>query len=74
MGFTMSYNLKKGLKEAQDETIKSCDKGRKAMQEFLVEAAKTINPLAVPFIWVLTRFYKRTITKESIKYNFYLLK
>lgn len=55
-------------------TIKACDKSRKAFQETLIKTAKIINPYLVPIIWVITRFYKRKIGKNYIKYNFYLIK
>lgn len=74
MGVIIEYTMKEGHKPTK-EIIKSCDTGREGFQEVLVEISKVVNPKA-PFIpwvvWVMTRFYKRTITDKSISYDFYL--
>lgn len=57
------------------ETLASCEKGRKGFQSLVVIAAKySPHPfLAVPLIWILSRFYKRTVTDTSVEYDFPLL-
>lgn len=63
--------MKKGFK-FNKETIKSCDESCKEMQNLLIEVTKITSPKIVWLIWVLTRFYKRTITDEAVSYDFYL--
>ena len=69
----LKYSFSKGYKPTK-EKIKLCDEGFIGMQNCLIEVAKTLNPLFVPFMWILTRFYIRRITNKSISYNLYLLK
>lgn len=71
MSFIIEYKLKKGF-IPDKSTIKSCDDGAKAMQNLLVETAKIAAPKAKWLMWFLSRFYKRTISKEKISYEFYL--
>jgi len=71
MSLIIEYKLKKGFMPTKD-TIKSCDEARKATQNLLVESAKIINPKLTWLMWLLSRFYKRTITEEVIKYEFFL--
>ena len=54
--------------------IKTCDAGFKAMQSMLVRTAWLTNKPLTPLMWILTRFYKRTISKDKISYDFFLLK
>ena len=57
------------------EMIKSCDDGVKGFQSLIVETTRmTMTWRMTAIIWILTRFYKRTITDKSIEYEFYLLK
>ena len=60
------------------ETEKTCDKAFKSLQSLLVQTAKIINPFLVPQMWIMTRFYKKTVKeigdgKWEISYNLYLL-
>ena len=70
----IKYAMSKGH-EPTKEDIKVCDEGRKGFQSIIVETAKIAAP-KYKFVewlaWLWTRFYKRTITKESISYDFYL--
>lgn len=57
-----------------NEMIKACDDGAKGFQDLLVTTTRlTIGWKLVPLVWLLSRFYKRTVTEKSIEYNFYLL-
>lgn len=69
----IQYTFKKGHKPTREE-IKACDEGAIGFQTLVVEAAKTINPFYGWIAWFATRFYERTITKEGIRYKFYLIK
>ena len=71
MSLIIEYKLKKGFVPTKD-TIKTCDESRKAMQTLLIKTAKIVNPKLTWFMWLLSRFYKRTITEEVIKYEFFL--
>lgn len=71
MGLLIQYKLKEGVIPDKD-TIKTCDDGAKGMQDVLVEISKIAFPKLSWLIWIITRFYKRTITKDAITYNFYL--
>jgi hypothetical protein len=71
MSFVIEYKLKKGFIPTKD-TIKTCDESRKAMQTLLIETAKIASPKTTWLIWLMTRFYQRRITEESISYEFYL--
>jgi hypothetical protein len=64
--------MKKGF-EPDKDTIKSCDTAAKAMQDLLVETAKIAMPRLTWIMWILTRFYRRTVTKTSIRYEFYMI-
>lgn len=71
--------LKYTLSEYSKETEKVCDEARKAAQDLLFETAKIISPISALFIWIICRFYKKTVIKLEngkfeISYNFYLLK
>jgi hypothetical protein len=67
----IEYKMKKGFKPDKD-TIKTCDEGAKGMQGLLVETAKIAMPRITWLMWILSRFYRRVITDNSIKYEFYL--
>lgn len=71
--FTMSYKIKSEGDHPSWNTIQACDNGAKAMQDLIVNTAKILMPLSIPIIWILTRFYKRTILKDEIRYDFYLI-
>jgi len=62
------------ISKLNKDVIKACDESRKAFQALLVSTARVINPLSIPLIWLITRFYKRKIEQDKISYNFYLLK
>jgi hypothetical protein len=70
MSLVIEYKLKEGFIPTKD-TIKTCDEARKAMQNLLIETARTVNPKLTWLMWLLSRFYKRTITKDKISYEFY---
>lgn len=72
----LEYKLKAILDEnKKKEAEKACDEGFEAMQNLIVTTARVLNKGfgIVVIVWFLSRFYKKTITKESIKYNLYLL-
>lgn len=71
MSLIIEYKLKEGF-TPDKSTIKSCDEGRKGFQSLLVETAKIASPKLTWIVWFMTRFYRRTITKESIRYEFYM--
>ena len=71
-GLVISYKLAKGY-IPDKETIKVCDEAAKAFQSLLVNTAKITSNVPIWLMWFITRFYKRTITKESIDYWFYLI-
>lgn len=56
------------------KTIKTCDEGAKGMQELLVTTAKLVGGWkTAALIWILSRFYTRTISNNAITYDFYLV-
>jgi len=63
--------IKNGVTDKK--TLKDCETGRKAFQSVIVRTAWVAQKPLTPFVWVLTRFYKRTITGGVIEYDFYLL-
>jgi len=73
MSLVLEYKMKKGCKPTK-ENIKTCDTARKAMQDLLVTTAEITAPKSKWSIWLLTRFYKKRVTDESISYEFYLIK
>jgi len=70
MSLILKYSLKKGA-ILDKEAIKSCDEGAKAMQNLLVEASRITNSKITWLVWLLSRFYKKKVSKEAISYNFY---
>lgn len=57
------------------EMIASCDKGARGFQELIIETTKILSGWKLAaVIWLLSRFYKRTVTDSRIEYDFYLLK
>ena len=69
----IEYTLKRDAGIDKD-LIKNCDAGFKAMQSILVRTAWLTNKPLTPLMWILTRFYKRTISKDKISYDLFLLK
>jgi len=55
------------------DTIKECDKGRKALQSLLVITAWKLNKLTAPIMWIATRFFTKIVTQKSVSYNFYMI-
>lgn len=55
------------------QTLHTCDEGAKGFQDALYQTAKTVQPRFAWLIWCMARFYKRTITKKKVTYNFYVL-
>jgi len=58
----------------REETIRDCEKGRKAFQNMIVLTAKhsTTSRIAIAYVWAISRFFRRKVTDESICYDFYL--
>ena len=61
------------------DTEKTCDEAFKAVQSLLVMTARIVNPFIVPLMWIMTRFYKKTVRQLEngqweIKYDLYLMK
>ena len=69
----LKYSFAKGYKPTKKK-IKECDEGFEGLVNILMLITKKNSPLFVPIMWILTCFYKREITKESIEYNLYLVK
>lgn len=67
----IEYTMKEGFKPDK-ETIKVCDDGARGFQSVMVEVGKIAGWRIGVFVWILTRFYKRIITDNSIVYDFYL--
>ncbi len=72
-GLCIRYTLAKGRKP-DSECLKSLEESRKAFQILIVETARIISPGLALVMWCLTRFYKRTIKKGTVEYDFYLLR
>lgn len=69
---TISYTT---TKIPDKEMIAACDKGARGFQELIVETTKIFSSWKLAaIIWLLSRFYKRTVTDSEIEYDFYLLK
>ncbi len=59
---------------ATKDSIKACDDGAKAMKGLLMATAKVIgaNWITRAILWVTASVYRRVITDEEVRYEFFL--
>ena len=66
--------LKYNLSAINKEVIKTCDEANSEFQGLMIEMARIVNPFLIPLMWIITRFYKKTVTNKYISYDYYLLR
>jgi hypothetical protein len=70
MSFYLKYTFAKGY---SPEKVPECDAGARALARMLVVTAKHTNILAVPLVWILSKFYTKKLTKEYVEYTWFLI-
>ena len=69
----LEYKFHKGYKPDKKK-IKQCDRGFKGMRSALLKITWKKGKIHYPAIWLITRLYRRIITKKGICYDLYLIK